>query len=542
MMHRKEKNWEEVARGASATVRRSPSSLQCFMLLLGEYRGLYVAATLFGAGVAGAEALLHPLLIRGIFDAVSLRADFERFVYLVLGYLALGLSINVVSYLLSLWQLRLDNKIVGKVSGNLLRAYFFKDYRDVLKAGSGYYVARIRSDVKDGLVPMLALVRKMAESIVRFITLISVLIFISWKAFIALSVIIPIATAVSITVSKKIRGLTIIERDNEATLLDTLTKSVAAFKMVSSFGMVPQTLDTFSRGMNYVLESGYKKFRVVSLLQGASDLTMVISDVCSIFVGALFVFRNQMTIGSFFAFMNAFWRSATTLIEVFKQWTELQSHSATINRLVSFMTVRTSAPNYKAGNGVFATAISFGYASDLIISDFSMRVEPGGKVLIVGQNGSGKTTLANILAGYLAPSDGQLELPARISAVTLPVQFPPARVRDLPAERGLLAKFGLDETDILNADPHQLSAGQQQKLSLAIALSNDADLYVLDEPLANLDMATRSIAMEEIQRRTQGKILVMIMHGAEEYSSMFDQVHLLGNNRSYSEPRAVANN
>ncbi|MBR7552398.1 hypothetical protein KC220_28035, partial [Mycobacterium tuberculosis] len=72
------------------------------------------------------------------------------------------------------------------------------------------------------------------------------------------------------------------------------------------------------RSLREVLDSTYQRFRVVRTLQGASDLTMVISDVCSIFVGALFVFRQQMTLGSFIAFMNAFWRSATTLIGIFK--------------------------------------------------------------------------------------------------------------------------------------------------------------------------------------------------------------------------------
>jgi len=512
------------------------------VLLLGEYRAKYVAVTLCAAVVGGAGALLHPLLMRGIFDAVSVGADFERFVYLVLCYLALGLSINGLSYLLSLWQQKLDNNIVGRASSDLLRAYFAKDYRDVLREGSGYYVARIRSDVKDGLVPMLALVRKMAVSIVTFITLVSVLIIISWQAFLILSAIIPIATLVSVTVSKKIRGLTIVERDKEAALLDTLTKSVGAFKIVRTFMMAPKTLGTFSESMDYVLDSGYKKFRVIRLLQGASDLTMVISDVCSIFVGALFVFRKQMTLGSFIAFMNAFWRSATTLIEIFRQWAELQSHSATINRLVAFMKERPHAPYHQTGSAVSAAAISYGYASDLIISGFSMRLEPGKSALIVGQNGSGKTTLANILSGYLAPSEGQLELPARISAATLPIQFPPAKVRDLPANSDLLRIFRIDEPGILDAYPDQLSAGQQQKLSLALALSHDADLYVLDEPLANLDVTARSIAMEEIQRRTQGKILVMIMHGADEYSSMFDQVYMLGSNHSSSEPRAAVNN
>lgn len=509
------------------------------MLLLGEHRMKYVVVTLCTAVIRGVGALLHPLLIKAIFDAVSLREDLESLVYLVFFYLALGISVNVLSYILSLWQKNLDNKIVENVSGDLLHTYFFKDYRDVLRQGSGYYVARIRSDVKDGLVPMLALVRNVVVNITILIALISVLIFISWQALLILSAIIPIATFVSVLVSKKIRSLTVVERDKEAALVDTLTKSVDAFKIACSFNMVPKILSTFSKRMDYVLDSGYKRFRVIRMFQGVSDLTMVVSDACSIFVGALLVFRNQMTLGSFIAFMNAFWRSSTILIEIFRQWAELQSYSAIANRLVSFMKERSSANFRKTGSIISATKIDYGYDSNLIISKFSIHVEPGKSALIVGQNGSGKTTLANILSGYLIPSKGQLELPARISAITLPLQFPPIKVRDLQASSDLLETFKLNASDILDAYPNQLSAGQQQKIALALALTQNADLYILDEPLANLDVSSRSIAMKEIKRSTHGKILVMIMHGSEEYSSMFDQVHMLTSKPSCSDLRVA---
>lgn len=516
------------------------SSLQSFLLLLGPYRMHYAASAVCFAVMGGAEALIHPLLLKGIFDAVSAQADYTHFVYLVVAYLALGLSMNGLSYVLSLWQLRLDNKIVAQTSSDLLRAFFGKDYRSVLREGSGYYVARIRSDVKDGLVPMLALVRRMAVSAVTFVTLISVLIFLSWRAFLILSAIIPVATVVSIVVSRKIRALTNLERDNEAIVLDTLTKSVGAFKIVRGFMMIPKTVNAFSEKMDYVLDAGYKKFRIVSRLQRASDLTMVISDVCSIFVGAVFVFRKQMTLGSFIAFMNAFWRAATLLISIVNQWAELHGYSATINRLVTFMREAPAVPYHRTGTSVTAAAISYGYGDTPIIADFSLDLAPGNSVLVIGQNGSGKTTLANILAGYLVPSAGQLELPPTINAVTLPIHFPPAKVHELPLDGALLKLFGIDGPDILDAYPEQLSAGQQQKLALALVLARDADLYVLDEPLANLDMATRTLAMKEIQRRTAGKMLVMIMHGADEYAPMFDQVCVLESADTRNAVREVA--
>lgn len=57
-----------------------------------------------------------------------------------------------------------------------------------------------------------------------------------------------------------------------------------------------------------------------------------------------------------------------------------------------------------------------------------------------------------------------------------------------------------------------------------MALGKTADLYVLDEPLANLDVGAEAAAMEKIMQVTKGRTLVMIMHGGLEYRNLFDEV------------------
>lgn len=477
--------------------------------------------------VTGSEAALHPLLMKAIFDAVSARESFVSFLPLGFGYLALGIVINILNYLLALWKIRVDNSVVAHVSHNMLTAYFAKSYDEVLREGNGYYVARIRSDVQDGLLPMLSAVRSMAISITTFLVLISVLIFISWQAFLILSVIIPVSTAITIAVGRRIRELTNIERDTEAALMDVLSRSIGAFKMVRGFSLLPKTLNRFSSSLDFALNSNYQKLRTVRLLQGAGDLTMVVSDVCSIFVGAFLVIRNQMSLGSFIAFMNAFWRSATTLIDIFNTWAELHGYSATIDRLISFMHATQSGPSYAIGAGISANAITYAYGDKAVLADFSLSMAAGQKTLILGENGAGKTTLANVLCGILAPTSGSLMLPAKISGITLPVDFPPISVGELPIDPELLTTFSIDHPAILDSRPDFLSAGQQQKVALALALSTDAELYVLDEPLANLDTVSSALAIQEIQRRTEGRMLVMIMHNAETYKYIFDQICVL---------------
>lgn len=512
--------------------------LASFAILLGPLRGRYLAVAATTAMFGGLGGLLHPLLIRAIFDEAASRQDFNRFLLLTGAYLLLCLVTNLGNYSCALWQQRVDNRIVERIGTSLLAAYYGRSYDEVVQKGAGYYVARIRSDVKDGVVPMLSVARTTLTQAVTFVALIVALLIISWRAFLVLMAIIPIATTVSVLVGRRIRELTVVERDREAELVSLLTRAVSAFKMVCTFGLGPRTVQAHDRSLREVLDSTYQRFRVVRTLQGASDLTMVISDVCSIFVGALFVFRQQMTLGSFIAFMNAFWRSATTLIGIFKNIAEMHSHGVVVVRVAEFMTAPAAAASAThIEGGLLATSIGYGCGATPVFSDFTLALSPGERALVIGDNGSGKTTLANVLAGYFQPVAGQLLRPARIRAITLPLQFPPLKVRDLGADPVLLARLGMDGDGIADSLPETLSAGQQQKIALAMVLGEDADLYILDEPVANLDTASREIAMDAIFARSHGRMLVMIMHGAEAYRARFDHVHELG--RSMWQPARV---
>lgn len=504
--------------------------VRSFLLLLGHFRGQYLAVAATTAAFAGIGGLFHPLLIRAIFDEAASRSDFNRFLLLTAAYLALCLFTNAGNYCCSLWQQRVDNRIVERVGTLMLTAYYRRSYSEVVQKGSGYYVARIRSDVKDGVVPMLTVARATLTQLVTFFALISALLVISWPAFLMLGAIIPIATSVSVLVGRRIRGLTSVERDREAELVSLLTKAVGAFKMVCTFGLAPKAVEAHDRSMREVLASTYRRYKVVRTLQGASDLTMVISDVCSIFVGALFVFRQQLTLGSFIAFMNAFWRSATTLIGIFKNVAEMFSYGVMVVRVTEFMegAGEDATSGVTEAPGLMANWIGFSYGDTPVFSDLTIALAPGERALVVGDNGTGKTTLANVLAGYFEPTTGRLLRAARTSAITLPLQFPPLKVRDLGLDAALLARLGVDSELQLDSRPDTLSAGQQQKVALAMALSKEADLYILDEPVANLDTGSREIALDAIFARTQGRMLVMIMHGAEAYRNRFDHVHGLG--------------
>ncbi|MFB6282162.1 MAG: ribosome biogenesis/translation initiation ATPase RLI [Haloferacaceae archaeon] len=156
-------------------------------------------------------------------------------------------------------------------------------------------------------------------------------------------------------------------------------------------------------------------------------------------------------------------------------------------------------------------ALGFSYGSDA----FSLTVDAGtvyeGEVLgVVGPNGIGKSTLAKLFAGALDPDEGDLE--SRIDVAYKPQYVEaddPIRVDAFLSS--ITDDFGTsywktEVADPLDLDPimeqrlPELSGGERQRVAIAATLSRDADLYLLDEPSAHLDVEQRVQATSAIRR------------------------------------------
>ena len=499
------------------------STLKILFELLGRFRPEYFGIVAVSSMLSGVEGILQPLLVKFIFDEGVIKRDFNQFLVLAGSYLVLGLLINLSRTGTSLWSKSFENRIVKVMSRRTLESYYQKEYASILQNGPGYFINRIYGDLKEGLVPLLNLIQSTISQSVLLVSFAVVLVYLSWQAFLFLAVLIPISTIVGSRLGKKIKPLASQEREQEGGVLAILSKALGAFRIIKVFNLRSRTVDVFDDQLGQYLSTTYKRYKVARVFQALNDSTMVIADFLSMFVGALFVLRGALTFGGYLAFINTFWRAVTTLMQLFNRLADFHTFGVIIKRVAA--TLSFSMPMYyRKGRALSLDNVKFSYGSTPILKDFCLRLAPGEKVVIIGPNGSGKTTLAYILSGYLAPLEGDVVLPERISSATLPIFFPPLKVKDLVADVELLSAFRLQEQTVLDAFADELSAGQQQKLAIALALSHPADLYVIDEPLANLDSESRDTAIDLILERTKGKTLILVMHGADEYLKHFDRV------------------
>jgi ATP-binding cassette subfamily E protein 1 len=146
---------------------------------------------------------------------------------------------------------------------------------------------------------------------------------------------------------------------------------------------------------------------------------------------------------------------------------------------------------------------------------FSLKATGGslreGEVLgIVGPNGIGKSTFVKVLAGEIKPDEGDPGIDVKISYKPQYIKADiPVSVRDFL--RGITKRFGTSYYEVEISNPLQLdkiydslitdlSGGELQRVAIAACLSQEADLYILDEPSAHLDVEQRSMVTKVLNR------------------------------------------
>lgn len=189
------------------------------------------------------------------------------------------------------------------------------------------------------------------------------------------------------------------------------------------------------------------------------------------------------------------------------------------------------------------------YGSVPVLNQFSIDLFRGRIVGLLGPNGSGKTTLIKLAAGLLFPNSGQLAIGGmpvgpdtkRIVSYLPDRDYLPVRMRvsellklysdfyedfDSPRAVELLSRLGVDFSKRFGT----MSKGTRERVQLALAMSRQAELYMLDEPIAAVDPAAREFILRTVlQNYKEGSTVLISTHLIADVEPILDDVIMLQN-------------
>ncbi len=179
-----------------------------------------------------------------------------------------------------------------------------------------------------------------------------------------------------------------------------------------------------------------------------------------------------------------------------------------------------------------ADNLTFSYDKHDILTDVSFCVEQGECLVVTGANGSGKSTLLSILSGVVKPKSGNVITKGKLALVPqgnsvfedMTVMENIKFFANLAGNKNI-KKLPFDLDKYAKTKASKLSGGYKKRLNVACSLVSGPDIWLFDEPCANLDEKWRGEIIKMVKAcKNRGCAIIYVGHDPAEYEEFYDKI------------------
>jgi len=466
--------------------------------------------------------------------------------------LSLFLLKNLFSYLASFFITYLRNGVLKDLRNNLYKKIvnqpiaFFSDQR------KGDIMSRMIGDVNEVQNSMLSALESFIREPLTIIFSILVMLGISVKLTLFTFIFIPIAAAVISKIGKSLKKNSIAVQQEQGRFLSLIEETIGGLRVIKAFNAesifskrFADSSQTFNRLSNKVMNRQ-------NLGSPMSEFLGILMIAVLLWFGGSLVLVDKTLEGTqFIAFMGLAYNILTPAKAISKASYDMRRGNAAAERILEILDYEN--PIKERENPVvikdFTTAITlnnvtFAYAEQPVLTNFSLEVPKGKTVALVGQSGSGKSTIANLITRFYDVNEGAIlidgvdvkdmqtaSLRKLIGVVSqdsilfndtiknnLLIGKPDATDEELVTAAKIANAYefikdlpeGFD-TNIGDAGS-KLSGGQKQRLSIARAVLKNPPIMVLDEATSALDTESERLVQNALENMMKHRTSIVIAH------------------------------
>ncbi|HBW13183.1 MAG TPA: multidrug ABC transporter ATP-binding protein [Proteiniclasticum sp.] len=470
--------------------------------------------------------------------------------------LLLLLGVYVISSILGFIQSYIVAGVAQKVSYNLRKSIEEKINRLPLsyfdKNSHGDVLSRMTNDVDTVSQSLNQSLSQIITSITTILGILVMMISISVPMTLIALLILPISMGLMVTIIKRSQRFFKQQQELLGKANGYVEEAFGGHIILKAFNREEKAVSEFTEINEDLKDSAWKSQFFSGLTQ---PVMMFVGNLGYVFVsilGGYLAIIKAISVGDILAFIQYIRRFTQPIAQVAQISNVLQSTVAASERIFAFLeeeeitedgTLSLRQEDVK-GEVTFRN-VQFGYKeNELIIKNFSLHVEPGQRVAIVGPTGAGKTTLVKLLMRYYELNSGSIEVDG--------TDIKNLKRRDLRDSIGMVLqdtwlfsgsimenlRYGkLDASDEevvraskasyvhhfvktlpngydmeINEEATNISQGQKQLLTIARVFLKDPAILILDEATSSVDTRTEVLIQESMEKLMKGRTSFIIAH------------------------------
>jgi ATP-binding cassette subfamily B protein len=284
-----------------------------------------------------------------------------------------------------------------------------------------------------------------------------------------------------------------------------------------------------------VIELSFKSNLINALATTLASFIGMIAPFIVLWYGVSEIIRGNLTLGTFVA-INSF------IGYLFNPARQLTNTGYSISRALAGLEriyeLFKEKEELKVGepiqtiNSIEFRNVEFAYeGNEPVLKNLNLKINRGEKIALVGESGEGKSTLVKMIMKYYIPTNGEIYLSGKnssdfeVKSIRKKIAYISQRqtiLEDVFMDRikdeqviNLLKKLKFEKSiNEINPTPHQkeFSGGEAQKIEIMESLLKDADMLIIDEGTSNIDFNAERIALKELLKKYQHKIIIFIAH------------------------------